>query len=177
MQIMRRGGCFAPDVLLESSAKTLSQGRPSEMPVERMKVRRGIFMVEFVDVAKTSSVGQGIARIHGETVPEAHSAAVLFFRFAGSAVVVAPATNNVEAFEREAGWVDLAMATSTAFDIAMLGELFPDRGMGSFASSRPCVSKNWIRDFVWIPFRHLRLIQLTRRCRSCKSHWSKRLAS
>ena len=77
----------------------------------------------FVDVAKTSSVGQGIARLHGGTIPKAHSAAVDFSRFAGGAVVVAPATNNVEAFECESRWVDRAMATCAALDIAMLVEL------------------------------------------------------
>jgi hypothetical protein len=46
MQIMRRGGMVLNESS-EPSAKRLSPGSASEMPVERRKVRRRIFMIVF----------------------------------------------------------------------------------------------------------------------------------
>ena len=46
---------------------------------------------------------------------------------ADGAVVVAPAADDVEPFQGEAGRIDLAMASGTGLDLAVLGQLFADR--------------------------------------------------
>ncbi len=55
--------------------------------------------------------------------------------------MITPATDDVEAFQREAGWIDLAMTTRAALHITVFGELFTDRrgaanvGLNRFTSA------------------------------------------
>src|SRR5579883_538008 len=75
-------------------------------------------LFEFADIVEGSAVGKDPGGIHGQAVVEGEALtreADAWFRldaFGERAVAIAPAAHDVEAFEREAGRINLAMAGS-----------------------------------------------------------------
>lgn len=84
------------------------------------------------DVVKRLAVGELAGGIDGEAVVEGEGVAVFaaagfgVFFFVGAAVAVAPGTQNIEAFEGEAGWVDDVVADGAGLVGAVFFELLAD---------------------------------------------------
>ena len=83
-------------------------------------------LLELVNVAEAPSVRQHVGGVHGGAGAHAAALAVLLTAVGEGAVVFAPAADNVEALQREAGRVNLRMAARARLDFAMLRELVAD---------------------------------------------------
>ena len=102
-------------------------------------------LLEFADVAEVAPVGQRARGIYREGVVEVEEVASLAdslgLRLAGfqlpsdRAVMVAPASGDVETFEREARRIDLGVTGIADGLVTMFGELLADGGSAARSGS------------------------------------------